>query len=116
MGEDIVAVQPLVGQIAELVIKTGNAPRGQFTGQIPSEAVIQKPRGDKFPFGRFRRRQLDRRLDQRGAALRIAHRRLGKAVEFGLKCGQRIAFLTKILLYAAEKRIEVFIPAHGLNN
>ena len=104
--EYVPAVEPLVGQIAQLFIEAVYAPALQLRGQLQLEAEVQKPRRDELPLRRLLGGQLHRGLHQRGERLAAGHAALEEAGELAAERGQRVLVLREVALYAEQAALQ----------
>ena len=106
MLQDIRAVEVLVGEPKNLVVKRFNSTRSTIERERASERKQQDTCGDKFPFRSFLRSKLNRNTRQGFKALVNGHVGFDKALEFGGKRRKGILFAREILLELRQACVE----------
>ena len=115
--QNVAAVETLVGQVAQLVIKGMNAPAGKLALQPQRKREVQQPRRHELPPGGLGAGQLHRRLGQSGQQLGGVHLRLCKAREPCRQRGEGINQLVEVLLDAHQALLQtgrVHLRRNGL--
>ena len=107
VAEDKVAVEALVGEVAQLLVEVGDAAGGLGGGEPAVEGEGEQAGGHHLPARGLLARELHGGLGERAEALVGAHAALHEAAGLGQKGGEGVVLLGEVALDALEDGVEL---------
>ena len=108
--EDIPAVEPLVGQVAQLLVKTVYAAALQLACKLQLKAEVKQPRRDELPLRRLLGGELHCRFHQRGERFAAVHAALEETGKLAAERGQVVLLLGEVSLYPKQAVLQARDP------